>query len=144
MRNLVLAAVLAATTTVAPAMAQNVPPPGGPGGPGGAPAGMRAFHQQFRDQLLSALTPAHKQLLASIAGKLATEDRPDFAAAAKQLDDALSPQEKSTILADAKAAHEKMLALAAQRGMQPPQFHHAPVDAGRILLMMAAPPPMMR
>lgn len=139
MKMLALAAVLAACTTLAPASAQSTPP----NGPGGPPAGMIAIHRQMRDQMLSALTPEHKQLLASIVGRIATEDRPDIAAAAKRLDDALTTQEKQAILSDAAAAHQRMQLMMGNHmppGGMHPRFTD---DPGRILLMVAVPPPMM-
>jgi hypothetical protein len=56
------------------------------------------LHQQFRAQVLGALTPAHKQLYASVVGGLAIAANPDRRAAAKQLDAALSPSETTAIL----------------------------------------------
>ncbi len=117
---------------------------------------MRKLHEQFRAQILGALTPEHRQLLASIAGNLAIADKPDIRAAAKQLDEALSPGEKSAILADAKAMHDQMRAqMQAMRAAHPwPQRsgapkaregkreHHAPT-AGGILLMVASGHSMM-
>jgi len=61
-----------------------------------------------RTTMLSALTPSHKQLLASIAARLATSTNPNYTDAAKQLDLALSPAEKHVILRAANAEHEKM------------------------------------
>jgi len=59
---------------------------------------MMKLHQQFRAQVLGALTPAHKQLYASVVGSLAIAASPDPRAAVKQLDAALSPSEKTAIL----------------------------------------------
>ena len=59
---------------------------------------MMKLHQQFRTQVLGALTPAHKQLYATVVGNLAIAASPDPRAAAKQLDAALSASEKTAIL----------------------------------------------
>ena len=64
-----------------------------------------------RTAMLTALTPSHRQLLASIAARLATSTNADYTGAAKQLDLALSPAEKRAILSAAKAEHEKMRAI---------------------------------
>jgi hypothetical protein len=112
---------------------------------------MRKLHQQFRANVLGTLTPAHKQLLASIAGNLATSAQPDRKAAVQQLDAALSPAEKTAILNDAKQFHDQMKAQFAQmrsqfpkpnfsprpRPSRSPRAKHAP-DAGEILLMVAS------
>ena len=59
---------------------------------------MMKLHQQFRAQVLGALTPAHKQLYATVVGNLAIAPSPDPRSAAKQLDAALSTSEKTAIL----------------------------------------------
>lgn len=64
-----------------------------------------------RTTMLRALTPSHKQLLASIAARLATSTNPNYTDAAKQLDLALSRAEKHAILSAANAEHEKMRAI---------------------------------
>src|SRR5579859_2125860 len=61
-----------------------------------------------RATMLTALIPSHRQLLASIAARLATSTNADYTDAAKELDLALSPAEKHAILSAANAKHEKM------------------------------------
>jgi len=61
-----------------------------------------------RATMLTALTPPHRRLLASIAARLATSINADYTGATKQLDLALSPAEKHAILVAANAEHEKM------------------------------------
>ncbi|HEX5274573.1 MAG TPA: hypothetical protein VFW34_04795 [Candidatus Rubrimentiphilum sp.] len=144
------------------AFAQSQPPPG----PGGAPwprpdsAAMRqnmqqgqAMHKQFRANVLGALTPAHRNLLASIAGQLAVSTNPDRKAAVQKLDAALSSGEKQAILNAAqsfmsqrRAMREQAIAKmrAANPNMPSPRPRpsgmerrkHTP-DAGALLLMVA-------
>jgi hypothetical protein len=52
--------------------------------------------------MLRALTSAHRNLLATIAGQLTTSQNPDINGAAQRLDSALSPAEKQAILAAQK------------------------------------------
>jgi len=61
-------------------------------------AQMEQLHQQARLQMLAALTPAHRALLASVVGQLAIAPTPDRAAAARTLDAALTQSEGRTIL----------------------------------------------
>ena len=112
---------------------------------------MRKLHEQFRSQVLGALTPAHRQLLASVVGNLAVSTNPDRRAAVAQLDNALSSGEKTAILNDAKqfadqmksmmaqmrAAHPWPKASGAPRPMHSHRPHKAPT-AGGILLMVAS------
>lgn len=113
MKQLVLAAAIVAMTA-APAVAQNV----APATPNPAirqqmrqmRSQMMQMHQQFRTQVLAALTPAHKALLASIAGNLATATTPDYRAAAAQLDAVLSPTEKQNIMSAAQTMRTSMRA----------------------------------
>ncbi len=123
---------------------------------------MMQVHQALRTAALNALTPAHKQLLATVAGQLAVADTPDVKAAAAELDAALSNGEKQAILAAAAQAHDQMKAQreqtmqawqsahpdASPRPMRSPgsmdSMHaQAAQDPGMILLMVAAPPMMM-
>jgi hypothetical protein len=107
---------------------------------------MMKLHEQFRVQVLGALTPAHKQLLASVVGNLAIAEHPDYRAAVAQLDAALSDGEKTAILAAAQQQRAQMKQLMQQiRSMNPNPHprpsgkhmhkHHAP-DAGAILLAL--------
>lgn len=113
---LITAAALAVTVS-APAIAQEPPPPGAPM-PTPNPQmrqqmesmrkQMDQIHTQERSQMLGALTPAHRQLLATIAGQLATSTSPDYQGAAQRLDAALSSSEKQTILSASQSARDKM------------------------------------
>jgi Spy/CpxP family protein refolding chaperone len=62
-------------------------------------AQMKQIHEQARLQMLSALSPAHRALLANVVGQLAISPNPDRAAAAAALDRALTQTEGRTILA---------------------------------------------
>lgn len=123
---------------------------------------MEQLHQQARSQILAALSPAHKQLLARIVGELAIAPTPDVDSAARELNAALTPAESQSILKTANAAHQAMRAAMesarAQMEKSEPaengakvvkdvEFHgmapkHAE-DAGHILLMLASPGPGM-
>jgi hypothetical protein len=165
-----LSAFVLALLALAPsvAFAQATAPSPGPHGMRGMHDGMhgdmRARMQQFetlRLQVLHALTPANKQLLASVVGQMATADKPDFKGAVAKLDAALSSSEKSAILAahsqmqtQMKADREKMMADwksahpdATPWPMRSPSAKRAPrtPDPGMILLMLAGHhgPPMM-
>jgi hypothetical protein len=113
---------------------------------------------QARTQVLGALTPAHRALLAKVVGQLAVAPNPDPRAAAKELDTALSPAETKTILATGDNLRTKMRGLFeamrhhpqenATPGNGPPPnaphpgWQHRP-DAGEILLHLTAfAPPM--
>jgi len=82
--------------------------------------------------MLNALTPAHRTLLANVAGQLAIAPTPDFRAAAQQLETALSPAEKQAILAANSAARTQMRSLMEKaRAQMPPPPAGAPPMAGR-------------
>lgn len=89
-----------------------------------------------RSTMLNALTPAHRQLLGSIAARLATSANADYVDAAKQLDVALSAAEKRAILSAANAEHEKMRTImrAAALIASTPSMH------GTTVLHIGAPP----
>jgi len=70
-------------------------------------AQMAKDYSVARSAMLTALAPPHRQLLASIAARLATSTSPDYNDAARQLDVALTPAEKHAILTAVKAEHEK-------------------------------------
>ncbi|MHB1552241.1 MAG: hypothetical protein ACYCX6_13755 [Vulcanimicrobiaceae bacterium] len=140
---LALTAMVGATTSFA--VAQNAPPQPNPA----MRQQMKQMHRQMlqirrteRAQMLEALTPAHRALLASIAGQLATSTQPNLRSAQQQLDAALSPTESQAILGAVKSAHAKMHALwiAARKHFKAahPKMHPKP-DAGRILLRVTAP-----
>jgi hypothetical protein len=113
---------------------------------------METLHKQYRAQVLGALTPAHKQLYASVVGNLAIAASPDPRAAAAKLDAALSSGEKTAIInADTqfrtamKAQRDQWLAAhprPSPSGSPWPKRSGGPhkprtPDAGRILLGMA-------
>jgi hypothetical protein len=94
---------------------------------------MRQMHRQMtqigtqaRTQMLAALTPAHRTLLANVAGQLAVATTPDFRAAAQQLDTALSAPEKQAILAAETNARSQMRTAFAQMQQQMPSRPGAP------------------
>lgn len=113
---------------------------------------MMKLHQQFRAQVLGALTSAHKQLYASVVGNLAIAASPDPRAAIAQLDAALSANEKSAILNAEQQFRTQMKLLGQQMmanhpwpkpsGSPWPKRSHGPhkphtPDAGEVLLAMA-------
>jgi hypothetical protein len=143
------------------AFAQAQPPPG----PGGTPwprpdfgamrqnmQQMQTLHKQFRAKVLGSLTPAHRNLLASIAGQLAISANPDRKAAIQKLDAALSSREKQAILSAAQSFTTQVRALleqglakmrAANPNMPSPRPRPSGMeraympDAGALLLMVA-------
>lgn len=72
---------------------------------------MEQLHQQARTKILGSLTPAHRALLAQVAGSLATAPNPDENAAARQLDAALSPGEAQAVVSTHNAFRSQMRAL---------------------------------
>lgn len=108
---------------------------------------MAQIHSVERAQILNALTPAHKTLLANVVGRLAISVNPDFREAARELDAVLSASEKQQIISAAQTARNKA------RSLMPnmhPEFPMGPPhelrenrtpDAGRILLRLATPGP---
>jgi hypothetical protein len=150
------------------AFAQAQPPPGGSAAPWPRPdfGQMRqnmqqqeAMHKQFRAKILGTLTPAHRNLLASVAGQLAVSANPDPKAAIAKLDAALSSGEKQAILNAAqsfmsqqRAMREQAIAKmrAANPSMPSPrprpsgmQRMRRTPDAGALLLMIATGGPGM-
>jgi hypothetical protein len=69
-----------------------------------------------RATVLSALTQPHRELLGSVAARLATSANPNYSGAIKQLDSALSPAEQHAILSAYDAEHEKMRAIMRKAG----------------------------
>ncbi|MDQ2858750.1 MAG: hypothetical protein M3R53_08905 [Candidatus Eremiobacteraeota bacterium] len=114
--------LLAFTLCLAPSLAAAQQPPAGP--PSGAAvtapdpqrfaamqqmhAQMRQLHQQARTQMLAALSPQHRTMVANIVGGLATASNPDPMAAARQIDAFLSPGEKQAVLNVASATRTAM------------------------------------
>ncbi len=116
---------------------------------------MENVHRTERAQVLGALSPAHRALLASIAGQLATSVAPDYNAAEKQLDSVLSANEAQSIIsADRNARTQSRSIMDSMRSQlpAPPNTQHfrdrgfvhieeagagRTPDAGRILLRVA-------
>lgn len=161
MKYVTTAALLLALGASAPAFAQT-PPPTPNAGQRQEFRQMRQqmeqIHKQARAEILGALTPAHKSLLATVAGQLATSVNPDYNAAAQRLDAALSSGEKQKIVAAAQSAMAKARAAMEAMRAQMPQEPGGPMmraggmgmgphgaqeskrmtDAGWILLHMTA------
>ncbi len=112
-------AVLVAALFSAPAMAQQAPAPQGPPPTPNAQMHqhfeamhkqMEQLHRDARSQMLAALSPANRTLLATLAGQLAVAANPDYDAAAKKLDAALSASEKTAIDTASQHLFDKMKA----------------------------------
>lgn len=117
----------------------------------------KQLHQQFRSQVLSSLTPAHRRAVAATIGELAVEENPDVQTAAKRLDQILSPAERSRIMqaheafrTQSRQLHDQMKSdmqriFPNHPAMDHPQNKMRPPapDAGTILLMALSPHPMM-
>ncbi len=63
---------------------------------------MRQMHERARAQMLSALTPAHREAISGIIGRNAVASNPDPAAAAAQIDALLGANEKSAVISVAQ------------------------------------------
>ena len=87
------AAFLLIALTGAPALAQQPP----------RMSGAMQSRMSGRAAMLRALTNAHRNLLATIAGQLATSANPDVDGAARRLDSVLTAAEKQSILATVKS-----------------------------------------
>lgn len=72
---------------------------------------MQQLMSQSRSRVLGSITPAHRQLLAQVVGNLAVAPNPDWDAAAKQLNAALSPGEAQAVLSTHQAAMQQMMSL---------------------------------
>jgi hypothetical protein len=122
---------------------------------------MHQLSVQARTATLQAITPQHRQLLAQIVGALAIAPDPDYAAASKQLDAALSQQEAQSVLRISSQFHQQMHTLMQahmqqmdrnepkEPGETTTESHnvvymggHGPMqmDAGTCLLMLAQQP----
>jgi hypothetical protein len=121
---------------------------------------MHQLSVQARTAVLQSITPQHRQLLAQIVGALAIAPDPDYAAASRQLDAALSQQEAQSVLRISTQFHQQMHALMQthmqqmertdpkEAGEKTTESHnvaymggHGPeqMDAGTCLLMLAQP-----
>lgn len=115
----------------------------------------KQLHEQFRAQILGALSGDQRNQVANVIGQLAISNNPDPTAAAAQLDSILSQGQKQQILnagntfhAQSKALHEQMLRqmrnsmpggalqMGGHPGMEGMQKMHQQMqpDAGMILL----------
>ncbi|HKW44444.1 MAG TPA: hypothetical protein VJN22_02240 [Candidatus Eremiobacteraceae bacterium] len=72
---------------------------------------MHQLSVQARTAVLQAITPQHRQLLAQIVGGLAIAPDPDYAAASRQLNAALSQQEAQSVLRISTQFHQQMRTL---------------------------------
>jgi len=72
---------------------------------------MDQLQTQLRSKVLGSISPAHRQLLAQVVGNLAISPNPDWEAAARQLDSALSPSEAQTVLAAHQAGMQQMMSI---------------------------------
>ena len=152
------AAVLSVSMLLVPtaSFAQQQPPPMLPPPPGNDLSSpmwqmhqqMEKIHQSERTQVLAALTPAHRALVANLVGELAVAQNPDSKAAAAKLDAALSTNEKDAVQSihesTMKQMHEAMQKMMTQQPPQggPPQFKQFPErqkpSAGQLVLDIAA------
>jgi hypothetical protein len=109
------------------------------------------IHRAERTQVLAALTPAHRELLARIVGEMAIAANPDHKAAAARLDSALSANEKNAVLAAhttamtqaRNAMHEMMANMPRPQGSAGPrprwhEHEHGNPTAGEVVLMVAS------
>jgi hypothetical protein len=115
---------------------------------------------QARTAVLQAITPQHRQLLAQVVGALAIAPDPDYTAASRQLNAALSQQESQNVLRIATQFHQQMRTLMQahvqqmernepnEPGGSSTQVHTdihmrgdgpTQMDAGTCLLMLAQP-----
>jgi hypothetical protein len=163
MKNILAIALLGAmAATAVPVFAQEAPPTPNPQMRQQFQqmrSQMKQIHDAERAQMLNALTPQHKSLLATVVGRIATSVNPDVNGAARQLDAALSSGEKQAVVSAAQTARSKERALfetmRSQMPSPPPGAHVHRVyaegfgegrrtpDAGRLLLRLAAPGPGM-
>lgn len=123
-------------------------------------AQMHQLSVQARTAVLQAITPQHRQLLAQVVGTLAITPDPNYAAASKQLDAALSQQEAQSVLRISAQFHQQMHTLmqahmqqmvrneSKETGETTTESHHVvemgghgpeQMDAGTCLLMLAQP-----
>ena len=116
------------------------------------------LHQQMRSQILSSLSPIHLREVAATIGNLAIEQNPDVQAAARRIDQVLSPGERQRVMAahdtyrsQSRQLHDQMRSqmqsmMPAHPDMEKPEngmMQNPPEDAGTILLMALSPHPMM-
>jgi hypothetical protein len=122
-RSIILALALVLSPTVA--LAQAAPPPPDTAGAHVPTAQQRAMMQQMRaqgeqlrlqtrSQILAALTPQHRNAVATIAGQLVLSANPNPRAAAQSLDAVLSPAEKQSVLNIAATERANMKTLMQQ------------------------------
>ena len=156
---LALFAMLAVVPVISLAQAQT-PMPGASMGPWHDRGMMRqdmgqmmSLHKQLRAKVLASITPAHRNLLASLVGQLAVSSNPDRRGAIAKLDAALSSREKQAVLnafqsfrSQMRAMREAAMARMRQANPDMPsprpmpsdmeRMHRTP-DAGVLLFMLA-------
>ena len=91
--NRTIALALALAIVASPAFAQQPP----------RMSGAMQSRASGRAAMLRALTNAHRNLLATIAGQLATSENPDIDGAAQRLDSVLTAAEKQSIMSTVKS-----------------------------------------
>ncbi len=106
---------------------------------------LAAEQQRFRQDMLGALTPAHRALLAQIVGELAVAPVPDATTAAQRLDAALSPAEAQTVLrvqqAQEAAALRQMQQMQAESiAVELPAGNKAPAMQSSTIIAHASSP----
>ena len=72
---------------------------------------MEQLMSQTRSRVLGSISPAHRQLVAQIVGNLAISPNPDWDAAAKQINAALSPGEAQAVVSTHQASMQQMMSL---------------------------------
>lgn len=101
----------------------------------------------FRQSMLAALTPAHRQLLAQIVGELAIAQNPDPQSATRRLNAALSPREAQNVVrieqAKDAATLQHFQQLAAESGASMParnnvMFHGVPPSSSTVMSVRAS------
>jgi hypothetical protein len=75
---------------------------------------IKRLHEQERAQMLGVLTPAHKQLVAQVAGQLAVAANPDFEGAVRKINASLSPAESQNVLRIHEQSKQQMHAIMEQ------------------------------
>lgn len=130
------AALFSLSMLIVPSLASAQTPPAMPPPPGMSPdmasrmqqvhKQMERIHRSARTQVLAALTPAHRALLASIVGQLAIAAHPDEKAAAARLDAALSPGERGAVQRIHDSTRTQMRDVMRQMAQHRPQGAPAP------------------
>ena len=118
------------------------------------------LHQQARSQVLASVSSVHLREVGMTIGELAIAQNPDIQAAARRIDQILSPGERQRVISLHNSLETQMRQLHEQMRNEmksempaggPPMMNHPkngmpmqrPTDAGGILLMLLSPHPMM-